>query len=436
VETQKLVASDGAAGDHFSESVSVSGDTALVGAAHDGDLGQYSGSAYIFENVGGVWTQTAKLLASDGAAEDRFGSRVSVSSDTALVVAMGDDDLGQDSGSAYVFERVGGVWSQTTKLLASDGAAGDSFGYSVAVSGETVLVGVMNDDDRGENSGSAYVFEKVGGVWTQTAKLLASDGAAEDWFGYSVAISGETAFVGARQDDDSGVDSGSAYVFERVGGVWTQTAKLLAADGDDGDSFGYSVSVSGEAALVGANSDDDLGNSSGSAYMFERGGGEWMQTKLLAADGAAYDSFGCAVSIAGDRAIVGARSDDDGASNSGSAYIFENVGGAWGQTAKLMASDGAPDDWFGWSVSVSGGTAVVAARLDDDGGQDSGSAYVFDLCPSCPADFNGDGTVNTLDVLAFLNAWAAGDSSADFDDNGAIDTRDVLAFLNAWTAGC
>ena len=279
VELQKLTASDGATYDNFGYSVSLSSDgsTALIGARYDDDKGTYSGSAYVFTRSGSTWTEQAKLVASDGAASDFFGYSVSLSSDgnTALIGAYYDDDKGSNSGSAYIFTRSGSTWTEQAKLTASDGAASDWFGCSVSLSsdGSTALVGATGDDDKGTYSGSAYVFTRSGSVWSQQAKLVASDGVASDFFGESVALSsdGSTALVGADGDGDKGSDSGSAYVFTRSGSTWTEQAKLLASDGAAGDYFGYSVSLSsdGSTALVGANGDDDKGSDSGSAYLFD-----------------------------------------------------------------------------------------------------------------------------------------------------------------------
>ncbi len=435
VEVAKLLPEGEARGNLFGASVSVSGDTALVGARYDNDRGYHYGSAYIFEKVGGVWTQQAKLLADDGARYDLFGRSVSVSGDTAMVGMSEDDAQGYASGSVYVFERVGGVWTQQAKLLADDGTEYDRFGSSISVSGDTAMMTASVDD----NSGTVYVFEKVGGVWTQQAKLFSDDGTEGDYFGSPVSVSGDTAVVGARWDDDNGRRSGSAYVFEKVGGVWTQRAKLLADDGAEGDYFGSSVSVSGDTAVVGAYFDDDNGDGSGSAYVFERVGGAWtQQAKLLADDGAWNDRFGSSVSVSGDTAVVGARYNDDLGTDSGSAYVFEKVGGVWTQQAKLLADDGAEYHKFGWSVSVSGDTAVAGVPYYyDDLGNGSGSAYVFDLnCDDCPADLNGDGIVDTQDFVAFLGAWSSGDPLADWDENGIIDTRDFIAYLGDWAAGC
>ena len=221
-----------------------------------------------------IAAEQAKLTAGDAAAGDRFGRSLSVSGDTAVVGAHLDDDAGSSSGSAYIFERDqggGGNWGQAAKLAAIDAAAGDQFGFSVSVSGDTAVVGAVFDDDAGSGSGSAYIFERSGTVWTEQAKLTASDAAAFDQFGRSVSVSGDTAVVGAVFDDDNGTNSGLAYVFVRdAAGVWSQQAKLPASDGAAFDNFGSAVSVSGNTAVVGALNDGDAGSSSGSAYIFER----------------------------------------------------------------------------------------------------------------------------------------------------------------------
>ncbi len=372
-QVQKLTASDGAASDWFGYSVSLSGDTALVGAYKDDDNSADSGSAYIFErNTGGAdtWGQVAKLTASDGAATDKFGYSVSTHNDIAVIGARDDDGT---QGAVYIYERNEGgadTWGQVEKLTASDGGAADLFGSAVSVNGATILNGAYWDDDGGMNSGSAYLFTGRAGSWVEQKKETASDGAILDEFGYAVAISWDTALVGAWNDDiGANTDQGSAYIFERnQGGAdsWSQVAKLTASDGTIFDRFGYSVSLSGDTALVGAYND---GN--GSAYLFERnqgGADSWGQVaKLTASDGAASDYFGISVALSGDTALVGAYGDDDNGSNSGSAYIFErNQGGAdlWGEVAKLTASDAAASDEFGNSVALRGETGLVGAIFE------------------------------------------------------------------------
>ncbi|NCC99775.1 MAG: BspA family leucine-rich repeat surface protein, partial [Bacteroidia bacterium] len=381
LEQTKITASDGAALDNFGKSVSISGNYAIVGACTDDDNGAYSGSAYIFEkSEAGVWSQQAKITASDGAANDYFGQSVSISGNYAIVGAYLDDDKGTDSGSAYIFERSeAGVWTQKAKMTASDGAAFDQFGNSVSISGNYAIVGAHADDDKGTDSGSAYIFERSeAGVWSQKAKMTASDGAASDQFGNSVSISGNDAIVGAYMDSDNGTYSGSAYIFERSeAGAWSQQAKITASDGAASDYFGNSVSISGNYAIVGAYKDDDNFNGSGSAYIFERSeAGVWSQQAKITASDADYNKyFGSEVSICGNFALVGAVN-----AVPETTYLFErNNAGAWAQKTKITASDGAASDNFGSSVSISDNYAIVGAYRDDDNGGDSGSAYIFDL---------------------------------------------------------
>ena len=248
--------------------------------------GSSSGSAYVFtrDTAGDLtsgWTQVAKLTADDGAAEDYFGSSVSIDGDTVVVGANGDDDNESSSGSAYVFTRttagdLASGWTQVAKLTAGDGAANDYFGYSVSIDGDTVVIGAQETTTtKGDDSGSAYVFARdtagdLASNWTQVAKLTADDGAASDYFGCSVSIDGDTVVIGANGDNEKGSDSGSAYMFTRttagdLASGWTQVAKLTAGDGDAGDMFGYSVSIDGNAVVIGASSQI---SSSASAYVF------------------------------------------------------------------------------------------------------------------------------------------------------------------------
>ncbi len=396
-QVAKLTADDAEAEDYFGWSVSLDGDTAVVGAWRDDEAGADSGSAYVFERDHGgpgYWSQLAKIKADDAAAGDSFGHSVSLSGDIAIVGAYSSDDTGSDSGSAYVFERDQGGsdnWGQVAKIKADDAATGDQYGYrSVSVSGDTAVVGAWRDDDAGIDSGSAYVFERDHGGprnWGQVAKINAEDAAAEDFFGNSVCISGDTGIVGAPGDDDGGHWTGSAYVFERDhggAGNWGQVTKINAEDATAFDNFGVSVALSGDTAIVGAHGDDDAGGESGSAYVFERdqgGPGNWGQVaKIKADDAAAEDWFGWSIALSGDIAVVGAYLDDDAGNASGSAYVFERDQGGpgnWGQVTKINAGDAAAEDRFSSSVSVSGNTAIVGAHYDSDAGPKSGSAYVF-----------------------------------------------------------
>ncbi|MCH8822757.1 MAG: FG-GAP repeat protein [Planctomycetes bacterium] len=415
----KLLADDGAASDLFGFTVAISGTTAIVGAHRDDDNGDLSGSAYLFDTITG--DQIAKLLADDGAVGDFFGYSVAISGATAIVGA-----LGGGSGSAYLFDTATGA--QIAKLLPNDGAAGNLFGFSVAISGATAIVGARLDDDNGFNSGSAYLFDTTTG--RQIAKLLPNDGAANDLFGESVAISGATAIVGAYLDDDNGSSSGSAYLFDAATG--RQIIKLLPNDGAAGHAFGIFVAISGapgkETAIVGAPFDDDNGEFSGSAYLFDATTGRQI-AKLLSSDGAAQDNFGRSVAISDATAIVGARFDDDNNGiNSGTAYLFDTITGD--QIAKLLADDGAVGDFFGYSVAISGATAIVGAHRDDDNGINSGSAYLFDAS-SCPWDLDNTASVSTSDLLILFAQWGTA-GPADFDGSGAVGTSDLLILFANW----
>ena len=381
-----LTAADGATGDTFGCSVAISGDTALVGAELPGTLGRANtGAAYVFTRSAGSWTQQAKLIAADGATGDGFGLSVALSGETALIGAPGHAVEGKaNAGAAYVFTRSGGVWTQEAEL-SSDGDAGDTFGVAVAVLGDTALVGAPRCDVAGQaDAGAAYVFTRSGVAWAQQAELRAAAGAALDGFGRSVALSGETALIGAPGHTTAGqVAAGAAYVFARSGAVWAQQAALTAASGATDDWFGHSVALFGEAALIGAPYHDVAGHASGgAAYIFLCSGGVWaQQAELTAANGATGDFFGSSVALGGGTALVGAEECDvAGQEVAGAAYAFVPSGGVWTQQAELTAGDdeGTAGDWFGSSVAVSGETALVGAIWADTPGKPrSGAAYVF-----------------------------------------------------------
>ena len=321
-----------------------------------------------------------KITASDASALDQFGWAVAISGNRALVGAPDDGDVLPKSGAAYVFEFDGAAWVEAAKLTASDADADDYFGRAVAISGDRALVGNGMDDGVGINSGSAYVFEYDGTSWVEVAKLTASDAKAKAQFGFSVAIAGDRALIGAKSDTDvGGGNSGSAYVFEFNGVTWSEVQKLTASDAQKNDGYGFSVDISGDRFLIGALGEDSGGHNSGSAYVYELDGVSWVEVaKLTASDPAADDLFGFSVAISGNRALVGSpeyrRRHDPG-----SAYLFEFDGTTWVETAKLTAGDATDDDRFGFSVALSADRAFVGAPLDDDDGTESGSAYLYAL---------------------------------------------------------
>ncbi len=354
IEFDKLLPSDGAAGDYFGPSISLSGNLALVGAHLDDDKGSDSGSAYLFDVTTGE--KLHKFLKQiPGTVYDEFGSSVALCGNVALVGVRNGN--WNHSGSAYLFDAVTG--EQLYRLVPDDGAEDDYFGESVALDGEVVLVGAYKNDDNGSSSGSAYVFDATTGE--QLRKLLPSDGTNDSYFGFSVALDGNLALIGAYGDDDNGANSGSAYLFDLTTGE--QLHKLLPPDGALHDYFGWSVALEGNVALIGVLLDDDNGYDSGSAYLFDVTTGEQLR-KLLPSDGSS-GYFGCSVALNGNLALVGAY-------RYGSAYLFDVTTGE--QLQKLVPADSASLDYFGRSVALNDKIALVGAPY---GGYRSGSIYWF-----------------------------------------------------------
>jgi hypothetical protein len=302
----------------------------------------FRGAAYIFERTSGNWSQKQKIVASDKGAGDQFGRGVAISGNYAIVGAVGEDpDDINAAGAAYIFERTSGNWSQKQKIVASDSESRDEFGISVAIDGSYAIVGAYQEDhDASGNtynsaSGSAYIFEiDTSGNWSEKQKIVANDRYYYDFFGHSVAISGNYAIVGAYQEDHDASGntynsaSGSAYIFEiDTSGNWSEKQKIVAGDRYEGDQFGYSVAIDGSYAIIGAHYEDpgDTVNA-GAAYIFERDtSGNWSEIKkIVASDREASDYFGTSVAISGNYAIVGAYGEDPGnTGNAGAAYIFE-----------------------------------------------------------------------------------------------------------------
>ena len=393
----KLTASDGAPRDLFgsggvSSSLAPSGRTAVIAAHLDDDAGDGSGSAYVFHDDGTGWAEQAKLTASDGVPQDYFGSAVSISGDTVVVGSFFSDAPAVHSGSAYVYRRVDDAWTEEAKLVAADGAEGDLFGISVAISGDALVVGARDHDAAAPNSGAAYVFRFDGASWAQEAELAASDGAADDFFGGRVAIDGDVVVAGAPTADVGGGDSGAAYVFRFDGTSWTQEAKLTAPGGGTaGDRFGSSVSISGDTVVVGAHQEGAGGGAAkspfagfggterGAAYVFRFDGTSWTrEARLIPSDARPKTRFGGSVTISGDTIVVGARSGTR-IKATGVAHVFHRSGPVWSEELTLRASDGEHGDRFGASVSILGDTVFVGAAGDDDLGSAAGAVYVYDL---------------------------------------------------------
>jgi hypothetical protein len=460
-ELQKVLASDGVEDDAFGFDAVVEGELAVVGAP--GGSGAHVGAAYVFRWDGAGWIEQIKLLASDGEDGDNLGSSVAISGETVVVGAPKEDHGGSSNlGAAYIFERNHGGpdnWGEVAKLIADDGYSDDEFGISVAIDGDIAVVGIEGYNNGPNRYGAAYIFYRDQGGpdnWGFVRKITAGDPDLRSRFGWSVDIKGDLAVVG-RPGNKYSEDIGAAYIFGRNEGgpdQWGQLVKRTASDAAEGDFFGWAVAISDDRVIAGA---DDK-----AAYILRRdlgGSDNWGQEAgLVGSDAAPNDHYGCDVSIAGSTAIVGAY-----AGGTGAAYAYRFNGTLWDEQAKLVPSDGGSVDEFGYAVSIDEDAAFIGAIGHEANGPDSGATYVFrglgdcqpngviDVCDiangtsedanangipdecegeECPADFDGDGDVDTADLLFLLAAWGTPDGDVDGDND--TDTADLLLLLAAW----
>jgi hypothetical protein len=376
-EEDKLTALDAAENDEFGWAVDLDNDTAIVGAYRADPLGDQSGAAYIFVRTESGWTQQAKLVPDDATPPDWFGYSVAIHGDTAIVGAIFMNPL----GAAYVFVRNGTTWSQQAKLTAAGN--GGFFGWSVSVDGDTVVVGAPLYSGQFLNQGRVFVFQRSNGIWTQRANLVAPDGAETDYLGSSVAIDAGTIIAGAPYADVNAIaQSGAAYVYVKPTTNWLFQAKLTPSNPILDEQFGYSVALEHDTAVIGA---PHNAASAGAAYVFTQIANAWtQQTRLFSSDGMPDDRFGTAVGICDSHLAVTAAGTGDW---QGAAYAFSHCTGPWLETAKLVASDAAPGDNFGeFSIGVSAGRVIVGAPIKDGpAGERQGTAYVFPV-ETLPAD--------------------------------------------------
>jgi hypothetical protein len=417
-EDFKLLRDFGRIGDNFGIVIAIDEGIIAVGAP---DVSSNSGGAYLFDASTGELIFT--LQTTSGTPEDQFGSSIAIDNGIVAIGAFTDSDNGPRSGAAYLFDASTG--QQIMKLVASDGSPNDYFGASIAIDDGIVVVGAESDDDNGENSGSAYIFDAQTG--TQIAKLLPEDGAPGDFFGNTIDIDNGIVAVTALQYVD-----GSAYLFDASSGE--QLFKLIATDGAPDDQFGHDIAIEDNIVAVGAPRDDDNNTDSGSVYLFNATTGAQVK-KLLADDGDVQDRFGRSVAIESSIVAVGAWGEfDDNGPHAGTAYLFDVPTGL--QITKLLASDGEALDHLGISIDIDNGTVAAGADGDDDHANGSGAAYLFTTPDFCPADLNADGTINFFDVYTFIVAFTSNSPLADLTNDARWDMADVSVFIQAATSGC
>ncbi len=422
-----LLAPDGAGGDEAGRSIAMSGRRILMGVPFSNAGGLSNrGCAWVFRaNADGSWAPESQLLAPDGLADDEFGISVALDGDAAIVGAW-NDDVGAkvDAGSASVFRRVNGSWIHEATLVAGDGSANDEFGRSVAIRGDVALVGAWLSGLF--DTGAVYVYRRqANGTWLQTQKLTPPGIASGDQVGTAIAFDGTRAIVGAWGDEDGAAgNTGSATVWRTTGGgPFTFEAKLIGNDVVANDELGRGVAMDDTLAVVG--SWPFFGNGVGKAYVFRRSGTTWTQeAKLVAPNGATDDYFGFSVACAsepGNEIVAcGAWADDvRGTTNQGSAWLFRHQGRGWTVDGQLVADDGGGSDYFAFSLALTCETLAVGVRLDDvDAATNRGSARVWWV-----ADDDADGEADLCQVAADLNG------------DGAVNAADLSVLLGAWGSG-
>ena len=396
-EDAKLTANDAEDNSDFGFSVAVEGDTAVVGSPNDAvGSNAFQGSAYVYVRAGSSWVQQAKLTAGDGASSDLFGFDVAISGDT-IVVGAQQRDFGSEiaRGAVYVYRRVGNFWQQEVELVIGN-AGVKFFGDSVALEGDTLVIGAgLSDIDANNGQGAVYIYQRSGTSWSLQTKLTANDGQPNDYFGDDVAISEDRVVIGAPSRNGF---RGAVYVFVRNGAGWLQQSTLIAPDAVGFENLGTSVAVSGDTILAGAvygNRNGDIDN--GAVYIYVFNGSFWeLQTKLSENDSFVSsfgDYFGGSVALLGDVAVIGASLNTvNGAAEQGSASVYTRSGTVWTRQSQLLSSDGTAADYFGTSVAVMGTTAVVGARFAGAGGINPGAAYVLGVTPPLPTLQIGNAT--------------------------------------------
>jgi hypothetical protein len=376
----RLGPSDPGGADLFGSNVAIQGDRAVIGAA---DADQFQGAAYVFERENGVWVERAKLVASDRApfSFSEFGENVKISGNTIAIGAPGDRN---ETGAVYIFQKTGNEWTEQAKLKANDETEGSFFAGSIALSQDMLVSGAESGLVQvGVEAGAAYVFRRIGNLWTQEAKLIASDPTDQANFGSGAAvINGDTIAIGAAAAQRSGV----VYIFKRIAGAWSEQSQLVPSSPEEGQGFGGDIGISGSSLVIGAPfaaATDDV--RTGAAYVYRRAETAWEEEARLVPPETQVRLFATRVAISGVTIVVGAPFTDSGTIEGGSAWVFQRAGNTWVTKAKLKAPDATPNDVFGGYVAIDGKTILIGAEQADTpdlppGATDNeGAAYVFDL---------------------------------------------------------
>jgi hypothetical protein len=473
----KIVASDGDADDRFGKAVSLSSDWFAIGANRDDDHGSNSGSAYVYKYENNMIVSEQKLLAFDGSNNDYFGKSLSMYNDWLVVSALYDDVNGEKSGSVYVFHLVGDIWNLHTKLVPDDGQPFDRFGYAVDIYDDVIAVSAVYDDDLGQDSGSVYVYRLQNNIWEFETKIFSSYPSDGDFFGISVACEHNVIGVSAIYDDNIG--SVTLFNYDEI---WIETQRIVPEDGEEYDLFGNSIHLNNSLLAVGSFHDDNIFNNSGSVYIYQSENNIYNQLiKITPFDESLNDNFGQSVSIYDNYLSVGSINDDNGI-NSGSVYVYALFEDTILNEFKYTPEDISDFDEFSGSVSLFENSLLVGSQYDDDLGISSGSAYLFtykgcsdqnacnfdetfmtdnsdceytqnnfdcegecgeiiDECGVCSGlgvsgDVNYDQDVNILDIILILdfiideNIYDINMCTCDMNFNSIVNITDIVILLN------
>lgn len=429
VSISKHVPPPNSRGTSLGGSAAVSGEQAVVGAPNAAGAVPNSGAAYVFAKAGDNWSQIAMLTAPDGAGGDLFGRSVALSGDW-LAVGAPEDDAPSNSGSVHLFRNAGGNWQYHSKLTAPDAATNDLFGTSVALEGGWLLVGAPNDDTGAFNAGAVYAFayDESNGAWVFSGQI--TPGLAGDFFGISLALRGGIAAIGATGDDGRALNAGAAYAYRLEDDAWVQEGVLRGSDSGASDEFGASVAVGQDWIVVGAPRDNEgLHVDAGAAFFFHFDGATWSEAfKYISADASASDFLGRSVTIDGDVAAVGSPAEDSTGTNAGAVYVLRRVDGLWVADPQLTAPDTAAFDAFGTAVALAGDELFVGATGDDDSGDGAGAVYAAtfsppNLPPQCSAG------------VLYEAECAGAATRVELDGSGSIDP-DGDGLQYEWSSDC
>jgi len=446
VQVQRITPSPRSTSQIFGLSLAFDGQTILVGAGFENSAGTGAGAAYVFsQNGSGTWVQTARLLAPSAAASEYFGTGVAVDGATMMVGAPSRVSGGvSDAGEVFAYELQAGTWVRVQTLVSSAPQTDGYFGDEIVIEGDLAVISSWDPGfpAPGASAGrEARVFERTGGVWSETAILAAPDAFSNGFTGSAdIAVQNGVIYLSGSAELDNGSIVGAVFVYEYIAGEWAQTATLRPSDGVIDARYGQAVSVSGNMVAVAAPRDTINGLAiAGSVYLYRRDGAGFAEVhKVTAPTPAERDFFGVDVSLDGNALLVGAYESEvtQPFQRDGYAVLYHLSGTDPGEGTIITASDGQPHDLFGWHVAVRGDLAVVTAPMEN---LNQGAAYIYNgVAAPCPADLDGDGAIGLGDLALFLSNYGLMGSGipGDFDDDGDVDLEDLATFLAAFGTTC